>query len=305
MQHWTDSALGHYLLEWEQQRCDEAVADIFGYHAVQLGLPQLQGLRSNRMPHRWLALHAGETVADAKIDTKASTVAQAGQVSGAEQDLPRPGDDAVRPSLVTDAAALPFAESSLDLLLMPHTLESSADSHAALREAARVLVPEGRLVICGLNPASLLGLQRGVERSAGHLPDLSLGVGYWRLRDWLRLLSFEIEAVQFGCYRPATQSAQWLAHWQFMEKLGHRCWPVLGGVYCVVAVKRVQGMRMLTPSWRGRSAPAGMKAPVTSKQPPDTVWRELSRQNKHDLRKSGSDKSFASRAAVLGAPLFT
>jgi len=24
--HWTQSALGHYLLEWEQQRCDEAVA---------------------------------------------------------------------------------------------------------------------------------------------------------------------------------------------------------------------------------------------------------------------------------------
>ena len=270
MHHWTESALGHYLLEWEQQRCDEAVADIFGYHAMQLGLPQLQGLRSNRMPHRWLALNAGETVADAK----ASTVAQAGRAGTSAQDLPRSEEEAVLPSLVTDATALPFTEGSLDLLLMPHTLEASTDPHAALREAARVLVPDGRLVICGLNPVSLLGLQRGVERSAAHLPDLSLGVGYWRLRDWLRLLSFEIEAVQFGCYRPATQSAQWLARWQFMEKLGHRCWPVLGGVYCVVAVKRVQGMRMVTPSWRGRNAASGIQVPVANRQPPDTVWRD-------------------------------
>ena len=267
MHHWTESALGHYLLEWEQQRCDEAVADIFGYHALQLGLPQLQGLRSNRMPHRWLALQAGEAVADAQAG-KASTVAQAGPQGESAQTLDVPA------ALLADATALPFSESSLDLLLMPHTLESSADPHAALREAARVLVPEGRLVISGLNPASLLGLQRGVERSAAYLPDLSLGVGYWRLRDWLRLLSFEIEAVQFGCYRPATQSEKWLGRWQFMEKLGHRCWPVLGGVYCVVAVKRVQGMRLMTPNWRSRNAAAGIKMPVTSKQPPDTAWRE-------------------------------
>lgn len=265
MHHWTDSALGHYLLEWEQQRCDEAVADIFGYHALQLGLPQLQGLRSSRMPHRWQALQAGEAVADTQTG-KASTVAHA-------QPLQEPAQSSAVPTaLVTDAAALPFFESSLDLLLMPHTLESAADPHAALREAARVLVPEGRLVICGLNPGSLLGLQRGVERSAAYLPDLSLGVGYWRLRDWLRLLSFEIEAVQFGCYRPATQSEKWLGRWQFMEKLGHRCWPVLGGVYCVVAVKRVQGMRLMTPNWRSSSAPAGMKMPVARKQPSDTAW---------------------------------
>jgi len=272
MHHWTDSALGHYLLEWEQQRFDEAVADIFGYHALQLGLPQLQGLRGNRMPHRWLALEGLDPVPDAK----AGTVAQAAAVRVSQAQPPAEETQnfaPLMPALRTAPEALPFAEASLDLLLMPHTLEASNDPHAALREAARVLVPEGRLVISGLNPSSLLGLQRRVERSAGYLPDLSLGVGYWRLRDWLRLLSFEIEAVQFGCYRPATQSEKWLSRWQFMEGLGHRCWPVMGGVYCVVAVKRVQGMRMMSPSWRKSSVPVGMKAPVTQKQPPDMFWR--------------------------------
>ncbi|MEG0149005.1 MAG: class I SAM-dependent methyltransferase [Comamonas sp.] len=259
MHHWTDTALGHYLLDWEQQRCDEAVADIFGYHAVQLGMPALQGLRANRMPQRWLALDkVGKSAA-----AQAANVAQATDESASKH---------VPPALVADATALPFSEASLDLVLMPHTLETSHDPHAALREAARVLVPEGRLVVCGLNTLSLLGLQRRVERSAAHLPDLSLGLGYWRLRDWLQLLGFEIEAVQFGCYRPATQNARWLARWQFMEKLGHRCWPAFGGVYCIVAVKRVQGMRLISPSWRSKSAPSGVQMPVANKRPGDAAW---------------------------------
>ncbi|GGH55894.1 hypothetical protein GCM10010975_13960 [Comamonas phosphati] len=252
MHHWTDSALGHYLLEWEQQRCDEAVADIFGYHSVQLGLPMLQGLRANRMPHRWLAL---DGCADLESAGTRPDAAQAGHAA--------PEFSPVAAALVADARALPFSEASLDLVLMPHTLETSPDPHAALREAARVLVPEGRLVVCGLNPVSLLGLQRRAERGTPYLPDMSWGIGYWRLRDWLRLLDFEIEAVQFGCYRPATQSAQWLGRWEFMDRVGRRCWPVLGGAYCVVAVKRVQGMRLIeSSSWRSRSAPSAVQVPV-------------------------------------------
>jgi hypothetical protein len=55
LQEWFETPPGRYLLDWEQARFDEAVADIFGYHALQLGLPALPGLRNNRIPHRWLA----------------------------------------------------------------------------------------------------------------------------------------------------------------------------------------------------------------------------------------------------------
>ena len=47
---WLKSPPGHYLVNWEQQQMDRAVADLFGFHALQLGLPQLDGLRTNRMP---------------------------------------------------------------------------------------------------------------------------------------------------------------------------------------------------------------------------------------------------------------
>ncbi len=242
MQHWTDSALGNYLLQWEQQRCDEAVADIFGYHSLQLGMPMLQALRSNRMPDRWLALDSS-----ALQDWQA--VRRLGNVPSSELPIPS--------VLVTAPEALPFAEKSLDLVVLPHTLETCEDPHAVLREAARVLMPEGRLVVCGLNPMSLMGVQRRLERRTPYLPGIGWGVGYWRLRDWLSLLALDIEAVQFGCYRPATQSEQWLKRWEFLDRWGHKGWPVLGGVYCVVAVKRVVGMRLIEPSWRSGAAPKG------------------------------------------------
>src|SRR4028119_462114 len=53
---WLQTAPGRYLLDWEQLRLDSAVTDAFGFHALQLGLPELDGLRANRMPYRWGAI---------------------------------------------------------------------------------------------------------------------------------------------------------------------------------------------------------------------------------------------------------
>src|SRR6476646_4732687 len=52
--HWLRTPPGRYLLAWEQAQLDSHVADVFGFHALQLGLPELDALRANRMPHRWL-----------------------------------------------------------------------------------------------------------------------------------------------------------------------------------------------------------------------------------------------------------
>jgi SAM-dependent methyltransferase len=240
LHHWFESPPGKYLLEWEQACYDEAVADLFGYHALQLGTPWLQGLNNSRMPRRWLAL------------------------SGAFQGLADPITAQLAPTLWAEAAALPFAENSLDLVLLPHTLELCPDPHAALREVARVLLPEGRVVISGFNTTSLWGLRPARGRHAGksdaYLPGAIEHIGYWRLRDWLRLLGFEVEHAHFGCYRPAVRSVRWLERYRWLDTLGPRWWPILGAAYCVVAVKRVHGARLLEPGWRKAQAPAS--APV-------------------------------------------
>ena len=220
---WLATPPGLALQRWEQAQLDAAVADVFGYHALQLGMPEIDALQANRMPHRWTA------------DRSVHSIAQ----------------------LHCDFEALPFSEASIDLVVMPHALEHSLDAHASLREAARVLVPEGRVVICGFNPTSLWGWKQQrahFYRRFGfgqlYLPEAGEFLGYWRLRDWLRLLGFEVESSNFGIWQPAVRSEAWLSRTHWMNTLGEKYWPVLGAAYCVVAVKRVQGMRMLKPAWK-------------------------------------------------------
>ena len=86
-----------------------------------------------------------------------------------------------------------------------------------------------------------------------------------RLRDWLRLLSFEVETAQFGCWRPAVRSERWLQRTAWMDALGSRWWPIFGAAYFLVAVKRVQGMRLVTTTWKGVRSRA--PAPVTVGHP--------------------------------------
>ncbi len=247
MHHWFDSAPGRYLLAWEQARLDEAVVDVFGYQSLQLGMPMLDGLRTNRMPHRWLAVGHD----------------------------PVPSTDTPwlwMPHLQAHAVALPFADNSLDLLVLPHTLELSHDPHAALREVARVLVPEGRVVLCGLNPASLWGLRRQRARlcrqwgSDGvQVPGAGEWIGPWRLRDWLQLLNFEVDDTVFGCYRPAVRTEKWLQRWRWADPVGERCWPILGAAYFMVAIKRVHGTRLLEPAWQHARPHAAGTVPVANR----------------------------------------
>lgn len=255
---WLQTPPGGYLLAWEQTQFDQAVGDIFGYHALQLGFTELNALRANRMPHQWLA--AADIPADDSLATP-----------------PGSASSPLRAALVTDAGALPFPAASLDLVVLPHTLELSDDAHATLREVERVLVPEGRLVISGLNPASLWGMrQRRAHfyqrfgRGDLFLPEAGDFIGYWRLRDWLRLLSFEVESSSFGCYRPAVRSAAWLERLAWMDTLGSRYWPILGAAYCITAVKKVRGMRVLGASWkkspRRATAPVAVAAPRAHSQ---------------------------------------
>jgi len=242
LQAWFETPPGRYVQSWEQAVLDRVVADLFGYHALQLGSLAIQGLRCNRMPHRWYA------------DSQTTDI----------------GD--IRPALVTDFAALPFPAASLDLVLLPHSLECGADPHTTLREVERVLVPEGRVVICGLNPASLWGFgqrrREWMQRLGGGQARVPTGgewIGYWRLRDWLRLLGFEVESGQFACYRPAFRSEAWLARTAWMDAAGDRWWPIFGAVYFLVAVKRVPGVRPLSPRWKPRGVLASQPVPLSNR----------------------------------------
>lgn len=210
---WLDSPLGQYVMAREQAFFDHAVADRFGYYAVQLELPAYPLLRANRMPTQ---LSAG----------------------GSTACLVR-----------CDAAALPFSTASIDLLLLPHTLDFHPNPREVLREAERVLVPEGRLMLSGFNPWSLWGLARGLQHRQG-MPWGGNFLSLPRVRDWLALLGLESEGGDMLCYAPPLRRERWRERFTFLEQAGNRWWPVGGAVYCLESVKRVRGMRLITPAWK-------------------------------------------------------
>ncbi len=258
MQEWFRTPPGRYLLAWEQLQFDQAVVDLFGYHALQFGVAEIDGLRANRMSHRWLALPQPQS------DNTGG--AGASGATGAGPAAP------LRAAVICDFSALPFSANSLDLALLPHTLELSPDPHATLREIERVLVPEGRVVICGLNPASLWGLRQRRARlykklgfGQLFLPEVGDFLSCWRLRDWLRLLDFEVESSRFGVYRPSLRDDAWLERFRWLDPLGERWWPIFGAGYFMVAVKRVRGMTLVGTEWKRTKAAVKVPVPVAGK----------------------------------------
>ena len=237
---WTVSPPGRYVLAWEQAQLDRVVSDMFGYHALQLGLPQLDALRENRMPCRGLVLDAASG-ASAPFTYPPRTV-EGAETIGSERFAPYE-----RPTVWCDLLDLPFEAQSVDLLVMPHTLEFTRDPHRLLREAERVLMPEGRLVILGFNSLSLWGARQSFGKMAGRpfVPAAHDLIAFTRIKDWIKLLGFELERGRFGCYRPPLDRENWLTRFAFMEAAGDRWWPIFGAAYMVTAVKRVRGMRLV------------------------------------------------------------
>ncbi len=263
---WFDTPAGAYAHAWEQARLDELTADIFGFNAVQLGLPQIDALAANRMPNRWVTDSvppSHEPAAGPWLPP--AQPAQSAQSENAALTAHAYGERQV--VLVHDFAELPFATQSLDLVVLPHVLEFAAEPHQVLREVERVLIPEGQVIVCGFNPVSMWGARQLAGRLTGahFLPLHGEFISVPRLKDWLKLLNMEINRGHFGCYAPPCATVKWLQRFAFLEKAGNRWWPYLGALYIVQAIKRVKGMRLVGPAWQTRRAGVTVGVPATNR----------------------------------------
>lgn len=226
---WLASPPGRYLLAWEQHQLDGIVSDVFGFNALQLGLPQGDFLRANRIPLR------------------------------------QRGGDHGPVDVLCDYPALPFASNSTDLIVLPHVLEFSDEPHQILREVERVLIPEGQVIVVGFNPLSLWGLKRKLDRS-GEFPWNGSYLSMNRLKDWMKLLGFEVDRGSLGCYIPPIDQLKWLQNWRFVENASQRWWNFSGGVYVLRAIKRTHSMRLITPKWKKQAVRAKALRPVAQKE---------------------------------------
>lgn len=226
---WLNSTIGQYLMAKEQVLYDNAVVDLFGFNALQMGGAHMGLLRSSRIPNRY---RASEFVRDTPDN-----------------------------HLYCNDDFLPIADGSLDLLLLPHRLEFSERPHQTLREAARVMMPDGHLLISGFNPLSLWGLESSISKLLKRKPNYPWHgnfIGLTRVKDWLSLLGFEVMSVDLGCHMPPFEQAHWYKKFECWDEFSERYCAFIGGIYFIVAKKRVLGMTPLKPAWKKAALPSAL-----------------------------------------------
>ena len=240
LQQWFLRPPGTLLLDAERSVLKEILPYLFGYHIVQLGrLGESALLEGSRISHQILV--DVEPDADAKFGT---------------------GEGSPMRCL---AAYLPFDADSVDVIVLPHQLEFNRDPHQVLREVERCLIPEGHVVILGLNPWSLWGLWRLLLAWRADPPWCGRYLSMARLRDWLHLLGFDIEMTRRIYFRPPLRSMRANAKLAFLEKLGAYLWPMLSAAYVVVGKKRLVPLTPIRMRWdaRRRLIASGLAEPST------------------------------------------
>ena len=166
---WQVGSLGRAVVAAEAKLLAEVCDDVFGLELLQIGT--------------WG--RGRELVSASRV--RRQTVVAAGGPAGQQPDI------------VASAAGLPITTGSIDAVVLPHSLEIEPDPGAVLREAERVLVGEGQLLVLGFRPWSLWGLRAAASRS-GYPPGLGRLLSEHRLRDWLVLLGFEVTIARHYLY---------------------------------------------------------------------------------------------------------
>lgn len=231
---WYAGPTGARLAQAERELLGGILPDLFGYHLLQLGRPDDEDwLASSRIQHRVLLDLAGQ------------------------------GGEGV--ALQAAADHLPLASESLDVVVLPHTLEFHPRPHDVLREVERVLIPEGQLIILGFNPLSLWGLSRLMFGWRELMPWRGRFYSQIRLRDWLALLGFDCAPGMGVFFRPAFANEKLMQKLMFMERLGQRCCPFVSAVYAITARKRMSTLTPIRPRWRSQRNLVGTVAEPTAR----------------------------------------
>lgn len=225
---WLRSPLGARLYALERKLTGEALAQVFGWQLLQIGIwGEDDGL-----------------IADARTQRK-SVLGWHG---------PRDSSQESRPMIRSRTDCLAVASDSVDAVLLPHTLEYEPDPHEILREVGRILSGEGHLVVLGFRPMSAWGMRHLFARH-GFPSGTERLISEGRLRDWLKLLGFEIvdsRRYLFALPWGSTSSPE-----GFFERAGSRAWPFFAGGYMLKARKRVYAVTPIRPRWRLRPKVVG------------------------------------------------
>ncbi|RDI46060.1 class I SAM-dependent methyltransferase [Aquicella lusitana] len=223
LQHWnqwlTQQFLGADLLNAEQALLSRMLAQHFGRHALLIGVPHQHALLSStKIPCQTLI---SPLISREKNDS---------YVEG-------------------DLHELPILTGSIDLVMLPHTLEFVDNPRQLLSETCRIIKPEGLIVICGFNPYSAWGLRKRFTKHptgpwSGNFIQAS------KVKGWLKLAEFAMEKQVAALFRPPTMHQTLYNKLHFLEQIGSICFPVLGGIYILLARAKVIPLTPIRLKWK-------------------------------------------------------
>lgn len=218
---WTAQAAALRLIAAERLEIEKIVSPLYGYHLITLGEPVLGALVDS-------SLISHQVIINPEIE------ADRGKLR------------AIRGRI----EALAVKNESVDVVVLTHSLEQTENPHEVLREAHRVLIPEGYLVITGLRPMSLWGAWYYYKRLRRQISPQGQLLGANRIKDWLQLLNFQVIGGGPFFYRPPFQSERLFNKLAWLEKWGEKGGPLLAGAYSLVAVKRMIPLTVQRVNWK-------------------------------------------------------
>lgn len=221
--HWNEWLLqqkvGHHLLQVELQCLSHLLINHFGKHALLIGVPeQSMLLKATTIP--------AHTILSPLLEKKLS-------LNYVECDL-------------HELSILP---GTIDLVLLPHTLEFVDNPRQLLSEACKIVKPEGIIVISGFNPYSAWGLKKALSKHR-KVPWSGNFVPAFDIKKWLQLADFEMEVQKSLLFRPPFPHSSLYRKLQFLEKIGERCFPFFGGVYMLLARAKVIPLTPIKLQWK-------------------------------------------------------
>ena len=136
-------------------------------------------------------------------------------------------------SAISPEARFPFADGAFDRIVLLHALEEADHPRAVLREAWRVLAPEGRIVVATANRRSIWSLTD--SKAFGHGRP-------WTRRQLVNFVGdslFQVTASTSAVHLPPLNWPVITAAAPAWERVGELVAPAIGGVVLVEAVKHL------------------------------------------------------------------
>jgi len=223
---WLANPIGKRFLDLECGRLNEIVPTLFGYIAVTVGEPDFMAcIDQSAIKKRFL------------LNDDISLVYAPNSLSLAcsRQD------------------SLALESGTVDLVYLAHTLEFASNPHEVLREAYRILRPDGHLIITMFNPLSVWGLWRSVAKVTKHVPWQANFMSVLKLKDWLALLGFDIMRINYFGFNLPVGYCSHHHKLSLCERWGQKLELPIGAAYIIEASKRVIPITpIVAPAWKAK-----------------------------------------------------